>query len=78
MALVTNGCAGMLLPDNVLFEADRSGESIRERSLEGFSPHTPTSDLPDARRATTVARLEAFFPVRKHPEGGLKIRGVGA
>lgn len=70
MALVANGCAGTVLLDNVLFEAGRTGEHIRERLLEGASPHTPTSDLPHARRATTVAGLEAFFPARQPPKGG--------
>lgn len=35
-----NGRAGVVLPDNVLFEAGRAGEGIRKRLLEGFSFHT--------------------------------------
>jgi type I restriction-modification system DNA methylase subunit len=51
MMLVANRRAGVVLPDNVLFEAGRTGESIRKRLLEGFSFHTPTSDPPDTQRA---------------------------
>ncbi len=35
-----NGRAGIVLPDNVLFEAGRAGEGIRKRLLEGFNFHT--------------------------------------
>lgn len=35
-----NGRAGVVLPDNVLFEANRAGEGIRMRLLEGFNFHT--------------------------------------
>ena len=35
-----NGRAGVVLPDNVLFEANRAGEGIRKRLLEGFNFHT--------------------------------------
>ncbi len=35
-----NGRAGVVLPDNVLFEAGRAGEGIRKRLLEQFSFHT--------------------------------------
>lgn len=38
--LETNGRAGIVLPDNVLFEAGRAGEGIRKRLLEGFDFHT--------------------------------------
>lgn len=38
--LDTNGRAGVVLPDNVLFEAGRAGEGIRKRLLEGFNFHT--------------------------------------
>ena len=38
--LDTNGRAGVILPDNVLFEAGRAGEGIRKRLLEGFNFHT--------------------------------------
>lgn len=38
--LGTNGRAGVVLPDNVLFEAGRAGEGIRKRLLEGFNFHT--------------------------------------
>ena len=38
--LETNGRAGVVLPDNVLFEAGRAGEGIRKRLLEGFDFHT--------------------------------------
>ncbi|MEQ8356099.1 MAG: class I SAM-dependent DNA methyltransferase [Kiloniellaceae bacterium] len=38
--LETNGRAGVVLPDNVLFEAGRAGEGIRKRLLEGFNFHT--------------------------------------
>jgi type I restriction enzyme M protein len=38
--LDTNGRAGVVLPDNVLFEAGRAGEGIRKRLLEGFDFHT--------------------------------------
>ncbi|WP_225204460.1 type I restriction-modification system subunit M [Novosphingobium huizhouense] len=38
--LETNGRAGVVLPDNVLFEANRAGEGIRKRLLEGFNFHT--------------------------------------
>jgi len=34
------GRAGVVLPDNVLFEANRAGEGIRKRLLEGFNFHT--------------------------------------
>lgn len=36
----TRGRAGVVLPDNVLFEANRAGEGIRKRLLEGFNFHT--------------------------------------
>ena len=36
----TNGRAGVVLPDNVLFEAGRAGEGIRKRLLEEFNFHT--------------------------------------
>ena len=35
-----NGRAGVVLPDNVLFEAGRAGEGIRKRLLENFNFHT--------------------------------------
>ena len=35
-----NGRAGVVLPDNVLFEAGRAGVGIRKRLLEGFNFHT--------------------------------------
>lgn len=35
-----NGRAGVVLPDNVLFEAGRAGEGIRKRLLEQFNFHT--------------------------------------
>lgn len=38
--LDTRGRAGVVLPDNVLFEAGRAGEGIRKRLLEGFNFHT--------------------------------------
>ncbi|WNK00386.1 class I SAM-dependent DNA methyltransferase [Thalassospiraceae bacterium LMO-JJ14] len=38
--LEANGRAGIVLPDNVLFEAGRAGEGIRKRLLEGFNFHT--------------------------------------
>ncbi|MBI1179200.1 MAG: N-6 DNA methylase [Alphaproteobacteria bacterium] len=38
--LEVNGRAGVVLPDNVLFEAGRAGEGIRKRLLEGFNFHT--------------------------------------
>lgn len=38
--LDTNGRAGVVLPDNVLFEAGRAGEGIRRRLLDGFNFHT--------------------------------------
>lgn len=38
--LDTNGRAGVVLPDNVLFEAGRAGEGIRKRLLEQFDFHT--------------------------------------
>ena len=38
--LDANGRAGVVLPDNVLFEAGRAGEGIRKRLLEGFNFHT--------------------------------------
>lgn len=38
--LQTGGRAGVVLPDNVLFEANRAGEGIRKRLLEGFNFHT--------------------------------------
>jgi type I restriction enzyme M protein len=38
--LDTNGRAGIVLPDNVLFEAGRAGEGIRKRLLEQFNFHT--------------------------------------
>jgi len=36
----TNGQAGVVMPDNVLFEAGRAGEGLRKRLLEGFNFHT--------------------------------------
>lgn len=39
-SLDTYGRAGVVLPDNVLFEAGRAGEGIRKRLLEGFNFHT--------------------------------------
>ena len=38
--LEINGRAGVVLPDNVLFEAGRAGEGIRRRLLETFNFHT--------------------------------------
>lgn len=38
--LEANGRAGVVLPDNVLFEAGRAGEGIRRRLLEQFNFHT--------------------------------------
>ncbi|WP_322521377.1 class I SAM-dependent DNA methyltransferase [Guyparkeria halophila] len=38
--LDTQGRSGVVLPDNVLFEAGRAGEGIRKRLLEGFNFHT--------------------------------------
>ena len=38
--LDTHGRAGVVLPDNVLFEAGRAGEGIRKRLLEQFNFHT--------------------------------------
>lgn len=38
--LKENGRAGVVLPDNVLFEAGRAGEGIRKRLLESFNFHT--------------------------------------
>jgi len=38
--LDTNGRAGVVMPDNVLFEAGRAGEGIRKRLLEQFNFHT--------------------------------------
>lgn len=38
--LESNGRAGVVLPDNVLFEAGRAGEGIRKRLLENFNFHT--------------------------------------
>ena len=38
--LEQHGRAGVVLPDNVLFEAGRSGEGIRKRLLEQFDFHT--------------------------------------
>lgn len=35
-----NGRAGVVMPDNVLFEAGRAGEGIRERLLKQFNFHT--------------------------------------
>ena len=35
-----NGRAGVVMPDNVLFEAGRAGEGIRKRLLHDFSFHT--------------------------------------
>jgi type I restriction enzyme M protein len=37
--LETNGRAGVVMPDNVLFEAGRAGEGIRKRLLEQFNFH---------------------------------------
>ncbi|MDD9725840.1 class I SAM-dependent DNA methyltransferase [Roseovarius sp. SK2] len=39
-SLETNGRAGVVLPDNVLFEAGRAGEGIRKRLLQQFNFHT--------------------------------------
>src|SRR6185437_13769982 len=36
----SNGRAGVVLPDNVLFEAGSAGEGIRKRLLEQFDFHT--------------------------------------
>ncbi|BAW80124.1 DNA methyltransferase [Candidatus Nitrosoglobus terrae] len=38
--LDTYGRGGVVLPDNILFEAGRAGEGIRKRLLEGFNFHT--------------------------------------
>lgn len=38
--LDTHGRAGVVLPDNVLFETGRAGEGIRKRLLEQFNFHT--------------------------------------
>ena len=38
--LKSNGRAGVVLPDNVLFEAGQAGEGIRRRLLEQFNFHT--------------------------------------
>jgi type I restriction enzyme M protein len=38
--LDTDGRAGIVLPDNVLFEAGRAGEGTRKRLLEQFNFHT--------------------------------------
>lgn len=38
--LETHGRGGVVLPDNVLFEAGRAGEGIRKRLLEQFNFHT--------------------------------------
>lgn len=38
--LDTHGRVGVVLPDNVLFEAGRAGEGIRKRLLESFNFHT--------------------------------------
>jgi len=38
--LEVQGRAGVVMPDNVLFEAGRAGEGIRKRLLEGFDFHT--------------------------------------
>ncbi|MFC4352997.1 N-6 DNA methylase [Fodinicurvata halophila] len=38
--LDTNGRAGVVMPDNVLFEAGRAGEGLRRRLLDGFNFHT--------------------------------------
>lgn len=38
--LEAHGRAGVVLPDNVLFEAGRAGEGIRKRLLEAFNFHT--------------------------------------
>jgi type I restriction enzyme M protein len=38
--LKQHGRAGVVLPDNVLFEAGRAGEGIRERLLDQFNFHT--------------------------------------
>lgn len=38
--LDTHGRAGVVMPDNVLFEAGRAGEGIRRHLLEGFDFHT--------------------------------------
>lgn len=38
--LDTTGRAGVVMPDNVLFEAGRAGEGIRKRLLEQFNFHT--------------------------------------
>lgn len=38
--LETTGRAGVVMPDNILFEAGRAGEGIRKRLLEQFNFHT--------------------------------------
>ncbi|MGE0652683.1 MAG: class I SAM-dependent DNA methyltransferase, partial [Alphaproteobacteria bacterium] len=38
--LKETGRAGVIMPDNVLFEAGRAGEGIRKRLLEAFNFHT--------------------------------------
>jgi hypothetical protein len=68
--LATNECAGMLLFDNVLFEVGQADESIRERLLEGPALTSPTSDPPDARRATTVAGLKELLSRQEPPRRG--------
>ena len=39
-AMASHGRAGVVLPDNVLFEAGSAGEGIRRRLLEAFDFHT--------------------------------------
>jgi len=78
MVLATIGRAGAVTPDNVLFEAGRTGESIRERLLKGFIPHTPTSDLLGAQRATTVTGFKELLSRQQPPGGNEKsYRGAG-
>lgn len=38
--LKTNGRAGVVMPDNILFESGRVGEGIRKQLLENFNFHT--------------------------------------
>jgi hypothetical protein len=53
---------GVILPDNLLFEAGRAGEGIRKQMLDGFSL-TPQRLIYSMRSAPRLAGLKEFLLV---------------
>jgi type I restriction enzyme M protein len=68
--LDTHGRAGVVLPDNVLFEAGKAGEGIRKRLLEQFNFHTLLR-LPTGIWYSPGVKANVLFfdkrPAAKHP-----------